>query len=108
MPIYEYRCGACGHEFEEWQKMSDKPVRKCPSCQARKVERLVSVSSFQLKGGGWYADGYGSAKANTKGSSSSDGQGSSGSGSKGSGSKGSGSKASGGKSSSGGSASAAA
>lgn len=62
MPIYEYRCGGCGHEFEEWQKMSDKPIRKCPSCEARKVERLVSVTSFQLKGGGWYADGYTSSQ----------------------------------------------
>jgi putative FmdB family regulatory protein len=62
MPIYEYQCTACGHEFEEWQKMSDKPIKKCPVCEARKVQRLVSVSSFHLKGGGWYRDGYGSSK----------------------------------------------
>jgi putative FmdB family regulatory protein len=62
MPIYEYACKACGHEFEEWQKISDKPIRTCPSCKKRKVEKLVSMSSFQLKGGGWYADGYASSK----------------------------------------------
>ena len=54
MPIYEYRCGGCGHEFEEWQKIHDEPVKKCPSCRGRRVERLVSATSFQLKGGGWY------------------------------------------------------
>ena len=68
MPIYEYRCRGCGHEFEEWQKISDKPIRKCPKCAARRVEKLVSMTSFQLKGGGWYADGYGSTKSGASGS----------------------------------------
>ena len=63
MPIYEYRCRGCDHQFEEWQKISDKPIRKCPKCSARRVEKLLSMTSFQLKGGGWYADGYGSAKS---------------------------------------------
>ena len=63
MPIYEYLCGACGHRFEEWQKMSDPPVRTCPKCKAKKVEKLISATSFTLKGGGWYADLYGSSKA---------------------------------------------
>lgn len=58
MPIYEYQCKACGFEFEEWQKMSDSPVRTCPSCRKRKVERLVSLSSFHLKGSGWYVTDY--------------------------------------------------
>lgn len=62
MPVYEYACGACGHEFEEWQKISDPPVKKCPKCGKQKVERLISRSSFQLKGGGWYSDLYSSAK----------------------------------------------
>jgi putative FmdB family regulatory protein len=62
MPIYEYECQACGHTFEEWQKMSDKPVRICPKCKARKVEKLISQTSFQLKGGGWYSDLYASQK----------------------------------------------
>jgi len=62
MPIYEYACTACGHEFEEWQKMSDAPVRTCPKCKKKKVERLISRTAFQLKGGGWYADLYSSSK----------------------------------------------
>ena len=52
MPIYEYACAACGHQFEEWQKITDKPVKTCPKCKAKKVERLISQTSFQLKGGG--------------------------------------------------------
>ena len=62
MPIYEYECQACGHAFEAWQKMTDKPVRVCPKCKARKVEKLISHTSFQLKGGGWYKDLYASQK----------------------------------------------
>src|SRR3569623_1026159 len=62
MPIYEYACAACGHEFEVWQKMSDPPVRTCPKCKKKKVERLISKTAFQLKGGGWYADLYSSSK----------------------------------------------
>lgn len=71
MPIYEYACAACGHEFEEWQKMSDAPVRTCPKCKKKKVERLISKTAFQLKGGGWYADLYSSSKpGDSKGDSS--------------------------------------
>ena len=62
MPIYEYACAACGHTFEEWQKMSDPPVRTCPKCKKKKVEKLISHTAFQLKGGGWYADLYSSSK----------------------------------------------
>jgi putative FmdB family regulatory protein len=62
MPIYEYECQACSHRFEEWQKMSDKPIKVCPKCKARKVEKLISHTSFQLKGGGWYSDLYSSQK----------------------------------------------
>jgi putative FmdB family regulatory protein len=62
MPIYEYECQACNHRFEEWQKMSDKPVKVCPKCKARKVQKLISHTSFQLKGGGWYSDLYSSQK----------------------------------------------
>jgi putative FmdB family regulatory protein len=62
MPIYEYECQACRHRFEEWQKMSDKPVKVCPKCKARKVQKLISHTSFQLKGGGWYSDLYASPK----------------------------------------------
>ena len=71
MPIYEYACAACGHRFEEWQKMSDKPVRTCPKCKAKKVEKLISQTSFTLKGGGWYSDLYAGPKpgASSKGDS---------------------------------------
>jgi putative FmdB family regulatory protein len=63
MPIYEYLCKGCGHEFEREQRITDKPVRTCPKCRARKVQRLISQTSFVLKGGGWYSDLYSSAKA---------------------------------------------
>jgi putative FmdB family regulatory protein len=62
MPVYEYECSACSHRFEEWQKINDKPVKVCPKCKAHKVERLISHTSFQLKGGGWYGDLYASKR----------------------------------------------
>lgn len=62
MPIYEYRCRACDHAFEEWQRMSDAPIAVCPRCKKREVEKLLSTTAFQLKGGGWYKDGYTSSK----------------------------------------------
>lgn len=54
MPIYEYRCGACGHEFEVMQKMSDQPMTDCPACGKATLSKLVSAAGFQLKGSGWY------------------------------------------------------
>jgi putative FmdB family regulatory protein len=74
MPIYEYECQSCGHRFEEWQKMSDKPVKVCPKCKARKVEKLISHTSFQLKGGGWYSDLYASQKPASASAESSGGK----------------------------------
>ena len=59
MPIYEYACPDCGHRFEAMQKFSDDPVRDCPSCKAQNVKKLISATSFVLKGGGWYKDHYG-------------------------------------------------
>ena len=56
MPIYEYHCGKCG-DFEVMQKMSDKPLSTCPTCK-RKVNKLISSTSFQLKGSGWYVTDY--------------------------------------------------
>lgn len=58
MPIYEYECPVCG-VFEHTQSMSDDPLASCATkgCR-RKVKRLISSSSFQLKGGGWYSEGY--------------------------------------------------
>ncbi len=67
MPIYDYLCDACGHEFEREQSMNDRPVRTCPRCRARKVRRLISRTSFVLKGGGWYRDLYSSSKPSSKG-----------------------------------------
>lgn len=57
MPIYEYECPACEKVFEVQQRISDDPLKTCPKCKGT-VKKLVSVSSFQLKGGGWYSDGY--------------------------------------------------
>ena len=54
MPIYEYRCGACGHELEVLQKLSDEPLSVCPACEASALTKLVSAAGFQLKGSGWY------------------------------------------------------
>ncbi len=56
MPIYEYQCRKCG-TFEHSQSIKDKPLSKCPQCRSA-VTKLVSASSFHLKGGGWYPDGY--------------------------------------------------
>ena len=55
MPIYEYRCAACGHEIEALQKLSDAPLTVCPSCQKPELKKLLSAAGFQLKGSGWYA-----------------------------------------------------
>jgi putative FmdB family regulatory protein len=54
MPIYEYRCAACGHYLDALQKMSDAPLRKCPECGKSQLRRLVSAPQFRLKGSGWY------------------------------------------------------
>ena len=54
MPFYEYRCEACGHEFEAMQKMSDDPLKDCPVCEKTELSKLISAAGFRLKGGGWY------------------------------------------------------
>jgi len=61
MPVYEYVCTKCGHEFEAEQRITDEPIKTCPVCRARKVKRLISQTSFVLKGGGWYSDLYSSS-----------------------------------------------
>lgn len=58
MPLYEYRCGACSGEFEAMSSIKDPPLSECPHCGKREVKRLISGSSFVLKGEGWFADGY--------------------------------------------------
>lgn len=57
MPIYEYQCLKCREIFEAFQKINDKPLTRCKFCQG-KVERLISQTSFQLKGSGWYLTDY--------------------------------------------------
>lgn len=54
MPIYEYQCGKCGEQHEIIQKFSDSPKRKCPSCGALRLKKLISAPAFHLKGDGWY------------------------------------------------------
>ena len=54
MPIYEYKCLKCEHQFEVIQRFSDNPVEICPECNKKAVSKLVSAPSFRLKGGGWY------------------------------------------------------
>jgi putative FmdB family regulatory protein len=70
MPIYEYRCSECEHSFEEWQKMSDPPVDTCPRCGRKAVAKIISASSFQLRGTGWYKTDYASAGSADKKSKS--------------------------------------
>lgn len=71
MPIYEYQCQRCG-VFEHRQSINDDPLRRCPTCRAG-VQKLLSASAFHLKGGGWYADGYGSKAGSAEKKSSADG-----------------------------------
>ena len=54
MPIYEFCCHNCGHEFELLQKISDPLPSECPNCDKADVQKLVSATSFRLKGSGWY------------------------------------------------------
>ncbi len=62
MPIYEYRCDSCGHEFEALQKMSDAPLTVCSECDKLDLKKLISAASFRLKGGGWYETDFKSGK----------------------------------------------
>lgn len=57
MPIYEYQCSKCGHRFEQIQKFSDPPAKKCPECGG-KVEQVISAPAVQFKGSGWYVTDY--------------------------------------------------
>jgi putative FmdB family regulatory protein len=59
MPIYEYECTKCGHQAEVWQKFSDSPIARCDLCHS-KMKKLISQSSFHLKGTGWYVTDYAS------------------------------------------------
>ncbi len=72
MPIYEYACPDCGHKFDEIQKFTDDPISVCPKCAATNVKKLISATSFVLKGGGWYKDHYGLKSGGDSGASASD------------------------------------
>ncbi len=59
MPLYDYRCHACEHQFEELQAVGDPPLETCPNCGQSSLKKLVSAPSFAFKGSGWYKDLYG-------------------------------------------------
>ncbi len=65
MPVYEYECPVCQKVHEVQQRMADDPLTECPECGGP-VKKIMSRSSFQLKGGGWYADGYASTGTSAK------------------------------------------
>lgn len=75
MPIYEYRCNACGVAKEHLQKLSDAPVAACPACGSADYHKQLSAAGFQLKGSGWYATDFkgGSGSGGSGGGSSSGG-----------------------------------
>src|SRR5262245_13591610 len=73
MPTYDYICNACGHAWELEQRIVEDPVTQCPKCNANQAKRQISSGAgFILKGGGWYADGYGSKKPSSSDSKSDD------------------------------------
>ncbi len=69
MPVYEYQCAECGQIKEAFQKISDSPLTTCSSCNGN-LKKLISQSTFHLKGSGWYVTDYGGAKNQNKSSSS--------------------------------------
>ena len=70
MPIYEYECANCG-VLEVTQRITEDALTRCPKCKRRKVKKLISNTSFQLKGSGWYVTDYGGKKADDGSSGSS-------------------------------------
>jgi putative FmdB family regulatory protein len=63
MPIYEYRCGACGFQKEFLQRMSDAPLKDCPECGKPALAKMLSAAGFHLKGTGWYATDFKNSSA---------------------------------------------
>lgn len=57
MPVYEYNCEKCNHQFELRQKFSDQPASECPKCGGQ-VKKMISAAAFSLKGNGWFSEGY--------------------------------------------------
>ena len=66
MPFYEYECSKCGYHDEVLQKISDKPLKKCPSCGKNGLKKLMSAPVFRLKGSGWYETDFKSDKENKR------------------------------------------
>lgn len=62
MPIYEYICEACGQTHEALQKMSDEPLKQCPSCKQLALKKKISAAGFRLSGSGWYETDFKSGK----------------------------------------------
>ena len=79
MPTYDYACDACGHEFERVQRITEKPLKKCPKCNRDKARRMIGGGGFILKGSGWESDLY-SGPSNKAASASKSESGSTGSG----------------------------
>ena len=69
MPLYELKCGSCGHRFERIVKFSDPPVKSCPHCGKDAVEQVISAPAVQFKGSGWYVSDY--ARKKTPGAAAS-------------------------------------
>ncbi|HEY4665262.1 MAG TPA: FmdB family zinc ribbon protein [Comamonas sp.] len=65
MPIYAYKCGACGHAKDVLQKMSDAPLSECPACGAAAFSKQLTAPGFQLKGTGWYATDFKGGSSST-------------------------------------------
>ena len=72
MPIYEYECQSCGHDFEALQKISDAALEDCPQCGKAELKKKISAAAFRLKGGGWYETDFksGDKKKNLAGDAS--------------------------------------
>jgi putative FmdB family regulatory protein len=66
MPFYEYECAKCGYRDEVLQKISDKPLTKCPNCGKPGLRKLMSAPVFRLKGSGWYETDFKSDKENKR------------------------------------------
>jgi len=77
--LYEYQCAKCGR-FEKIQKFSDKPLKVCPTCKGRDVQRLISAPAIQFKGSGWYITDYARKGGEPKGDGKGDGTAASGDG----------------------------
>lgn len=73
MPVYEYECEECGNRIEHWQKMSDPPLSKCNSCGGG-MHKVISQTTFHLKGSGWYVTDYAGGKKKNDGAGKKEGK----------------------------------